>query len=130
MLTLKEVRDYFKSLCDFDHYYVAMIDGSQTNVLGVYNRETGQNVAALNGCKKYDIKNVSFLIHGNKNASDTEELAFEFYETIKDTLDVQMGDTHVFYIMPVNNAPIDVGVDDHGIYEMVIQCDIYYERQV
>jgi hypothetical protein len=42
---------------------------------------------------------------------------------------VKMGDTPVFFIDMLNEEPIDVGTDEKGIYERVIEFDVYYRKE-
>lgn len=129
-LTLKDVKDYMKTLGLADHAYIARIDASQDKTIGVYDRGAGANVSAVGGCKKYGVKSLTLLYHGTKNAGDTEEKALAIYEAINEIRDVTMGQTHVYYAMPMNEEPIDVGTDENGVWERVIDFDLYYERTV
>ena len=43
--------------------------------------------------------------------------------------ELTFGETPVHCLMMRNPEPVDVGTDDAGVYERVIQLDIYFERR-
>lgn len=47
---------------------------------------------------------------------------------LRDTKRVTINGTRVFFTKMQVDEPVDVGTDDNGIFEMVIELDIYYER--
>lgn len=131
MIYLSDVRDWLKTYNIADHYYIGKLDNKQEKSLGVYQREGGEAHVAIGGLDntKYDIKRVSVLLHWNKNARETETTAYELYDKIIKTKELIIGETPVYCLMMRNSEPVDVGTDDAGVYERVIQLDIYFERR-
>ena len=41
---------------------------------------------------------------------------------------ITINDNKVFFTKMLVDEPVDVGTDDKGIFESVIELDIYYER--
>lgn len=131
MMLLSDVRDFLKELNIADHYYIGKLDTKQERSIGVYQRPGGMSRIAIGGlsCTSYDVKRVSILVHWNQNAKETEEKALELFNKLIETENVQMGDSKVYFIAMQTPEPIDVGLDESGIYERVIQMDIYHERR-
>lgn len=129
MITLANVRDWLSTITDAEHYYIGKLDNKYDKSLGVYTlKGSGPPVTAI-GCEStYDIIGVSLLIHWNNNANDTENMARTLYECLRTIQNVSINDTTVYMIELLVPEPIDVGTDDKGIYERVIEFKIYYER--
>lgn len=131
MLSLADIRDWIKSLGAAEHYYIGKLDNKMEKSIGVYQRqENGPPVTAIGGlgCTKYDIKKISVLVHWSKNARETEAAASALFEKLRHFTSVEIGQTHITYLMLLIPEPQDVGTDDNGVYERVIWFDLYYER--
>ena len=85
---------------------------------------------AIGGIKNssYRVKSVSVLVHWNKSVRDTEKAAEQLYNMLRDTKRVTINGIRVFFTKMQVDEPVDVGTDDNGIFECVIELDIYYER--
>lgn len=133
MLGLSNIRDWLKTLENkADNYYIGKLDNKLDKSIGVYQRKTSTAPRMCLGGKEnnsYEVKEVSILIHWNKNARETEEFSYRFYEEILKQNSVVINGHAIKYIKLLNNEPIDVGTDDKGIYERVIELDFYYERK-
>lgn len=133
MLSLANVRDWLKAIGPAEHYYIGKLDNKQEKSIGVYQRkENGPPIMAIGGLDstKYDVKKISVLIHWNKNARETEEVSSAFFEKLRGLGSIEIGQTHVDYLMLLVAEPQDVGADDSGVYERVIWFDLYYERRI
>ena len=130
MVTLADVRDYLKSLNLFTAYYVGRIDASKKNVLGVYDLMPNRRHKTIGkGTRKYDIKGVSLLIHGDTNKTNTEKLAISLYEALESAEDGKIAGRNINIIDLQQDAPIDVDADSSKIYEYVIEVLFYVERE-
>lgn len=130
MITLADVRDYLKSFNLFSGYYVGRIDANKKNVLGVYdlrNRARHETVGA--NTKKYDIKGVSLLIHGDTNKTNTEKLAIKLYEALESAESGEIAGRKINIIDLQQDAPIDVDTDSSKVYEYVIEVLFFVERE-
>ena len=76
------------------------------------------------------MKPVSILIHWNKNADETEKAAFELYTQLGAVSSLTLTNTHVQFIALLQSEPVDAGTDDNGVFERVIELDIYYKREM
>nr|DAZ73076.1 MAG TPA: hypothetical protein [Caudoviricetes sp.] len=72
---------------------------------------------------------MSLLIHYTDNARETEEFARRLYETLYGIKNVEIKEHKIYIIELLTEEPIDVGTDDKGVYEQVIEVKFYYERK-
>lgn len=132
MIGLAEVKDWIKTLqpAPAEHYYMGKLDAKQEKSLGVYQRGRQEPRVPLGGLsnKKCEKKQISLLLHWNRNARQTEEAAFSLHRQLEDLKDFTVGNTHVYFLTLLNGEPVDIGTDDGGIYERVIEFDLFYER--
>ncbi len=129
---LAEIKDWLKTFGIAENYYVGRIDNKKEMSLGVYSRDgPGSPVMALGGTENssYDIKRISLLLHWNKNARETEETALALWDALfgRTDIDVPSG-SHIQYVQPAVPEPVPIGTDDGGVYEYVINLNIYYRR--
>ena len=130
MITLANIRDFLKRFDLFEHYYIGKLDNKQDKSLGIYSFKRNEpTVTAIGGDSSYDIKGVSLLIHYNNNADETEIAALRLFEKLRTVKDVTIGNTQIYMIQLLMPEPVDVGTDDKGVYERVIEMKIYYERK-
>ena len=133
MLGIGDVRDYIAGLgiADNNNVYCGKLDNKKDKSIGVYNlnrqRPLQTAVGGLNN-SSYRIKSVSILVHWNKSVRDTEETSEQLYNMLRDTNNKIITDTRLLFTKMQVDGPVDVGTDDKGIFESVIELDIYYER--
>lgn len=129
MIYLADVREWIKKLKSADYYSVGKIDGTKDKVIGIYQRKSpGTPTRAIGQPSTYGIKPISLLIHWNKNATETEKAAYELYKQLEAVSPCTIGNTQIYMLSLLQSEPIDVGTDENGIYERVIEFDLYYER--
>jgi hypothetical protein len=132
MMSLKEVLAWIKTLnTKFDNYYIGTLDSKNDKSLGVYNlKRESVPVIAIGGlqCTKYAVKKISLLIHWNNASDETEEQAILLFEELLGIRVERIGKHEVYFVGMLTNGPIDVGRDDKGICEYVIELEIYYKR--
>lgn len=129
MLFLSDVRDWLKSFGVGEHYYIGKLDNKNDKSIGVYQRKSvSPPITAIGQPSSYEIKPISILIHWTKNANETEKAAYKLYKKIKDISLLTINNTRIYMLKLLQSEPIDVGTDDNGVYERVIEFDLYYER--
>ena len=129
MITLANIRDWLKSFKIAQHYYIGKLDSKQDKSLGVYTlKKSDSPVTAIGENSTYDIIGVSLLIHWNNNANETETAARRLFEALRTVKNVEIDDTKIYMIQLLVPEPVDVGTDEYGIYERVIEMNLYYER--
>lgn len=128
-MTLAHIRDWLKTFGIAEHYYIGKLDNKQDRSLGIYTlKGNGAPVTAIGTQSTYDIIGVSLLLHWNNNANETEVTARTLYEKLRTIKNFKINDKQIYMIELLVPEPIDVGTDDKGIYERVIEMNLYYER--
>lgn len=133
-MTLSDIRDYIAMLgiAEDEHCYMGKMDNKKDKSIGVYKlKRSGSPKIPLGGLKNatYDTYPVSLLIHWNKSPRNAETAATKLFEAVRDTQNVSIGDTTIKFCNLLVPEPVDVGTDDSGIYEMVVEAVFYYERK-
>lgn len=130
-MMLEDVRDYIESLELSEHTYMGKLDSKKEKSIGVYHsKRENPYRTAIGGpsLQSYGVKSVSFLVHWNKSPRETEKAATALFEALRDTREVEVNNTTIKFIQLLYNEPTDVGTDDDGIYEMVIDAAVVYEK--
>ena len=129
-MMLSDVRDYIASLGLADHVYMEKLDAKQEKSIGVYNsKHTHAYKTAIGGpeLESYGMKYVTFLVHWNKSPRETESAALKLFEAVRNAEEVTINESKIKFIQPLYDIQ-DVGTDDAGIFEMVIEAAVIYEK--
>ncbi|MDO5402980.1 MAG: minor capsid protein [Eubacteriales bacterium] len=130
MIYLSDVRDFIDSLHFSEHVYSGKLDNKPEESIGVYNNKTGTPPQKSVSSASYSVKRISLLVHWNESQRETERKAYEIYEAVKAVRMAAVNNTKILFTEMETDEPVDVSTDDNGIYEMVINFKLYYERQV
>ena len=129
MIYLSDIRDFLKTVFKAEHYYIGKLDNKQDKSLGVYSlKQSGAPVSAIGDESTYNTISVSLLLHWNNNANETERQARNLFETLYSVKDVEINKHTIYIIELLTPEVVDVGTDDKGVYEQVIEVKFYYER--
>lgn len=129
-MMLSDVRDYIASLGLAEHVYMGKLDEKKEKSVGVYHSKHAHAYkTAIGGpsLESYGAKYVTLLVHWNKSPRDTEKAATELFKAVRDTREVAINESKIKFIQPLYELQ-DVGTDDAGIYEMVIEAAVIYEK--
>lgn len=135
MIRIYDVLQWLRTFDDFsifEHSYCGKLDSKKEKALGVYPlRRSGKPYRAFQGLESYDKTSVSLLIHFNKNVTETQEAAFKIFNYLH-TLHVhELADVNgheVIHIDLLSSEPEFVGTDNNGIYEFVIEFELYTKK--
>ena len=131
-MTVEHVLAWLKTLqTKPEHYYAGMLNSKKDKSFGVYQLgERRERTIAIGGSgnTKTGIKGISILVHWNSSSRETENAAANLYANIAAASSPLIGGKKVDYIKLIHDEPIDVGTDENGIFERVIELAIYYER--
>lgn len=130
-MTLTDVRDYIVSLGLSEHVYMGKLPGKQDKSIGVYNSKHQYPYhTAIGGptLESYGTKYVTLLVHWNKSLRDTENAVTALFEAVRGTENAGINNETIKFIQPLYE-PQDVGTDDAGVCEMVIEMAVIYERK-
>lgn len=129
-MMLSDVRDYMESLKLADHVYMGTLPDKQEKSIGVYNSKHQQEYkTALGGPQlaSYGKKYVTLLIHWNESPRESEKAAMAVFEAIETARNVTINEELIKFIQPLYE-PQDIGKDDAGICEWVIEMAVIYEK--
>ncbi len=130
MMTLAEVRDWLKTKISCPQWYIGQIDGNKEQCIGIYNTTGAAPRMAIGGLENTStwVKAVSILVHWGKNANLAEQKAQEVFAALRGVTGAIIGGRRVVMFQMPQAGPVNVGTDDYGIYEYVINAYIIYER--
>lgn len=130
MIYLADIRDWLKQFNIAENYSIGRIDSNKDKSIGVYQRKTSiAPIRAIGNASTYEIKPISLLIHWNKNVAETEKAAFELYKKLEAVSSLTLNNIQIYLLTLLQSEPVSVGSDDSGVFEYVIEFDIYYERK-
>lgn len=134
MLLLEDVRDLVSGLgfTEDHNVYMGKLDAKQDKSIGVYNlKRSAPYTVAIGGKDKesYGTKQISILIHWNRSIRETEAVSTELFNRLSEIREVRINEKQIKFIHPLVDQPVDVGTDDNGIYEIVIEIELIYERK-
>lgn len=133
-MTLMDVMNLIVSLgiVDKSHVYAGKLDNKKEKCIGCYHlRRSGYAHIPIGGKDNitYDVKAISFLVHWNRNQLQTEETAQRLYDALVSVDHMQINECVILFCRLLVPEPQDVGTDDNGIYEAVIEVEFYTERK-
>lgn len=130
-MRLRDVMEWLQGLsAKAENYYCGTLDSKKEKSIGVYQLKSPLNHMAIGGREntKTRIKSVSILVHWTNNSDDTEKFAQTLYDELEASKDVLVGGKTVNYIDLLQFEPVDVGTDENGIFERVIECIFYFQN--
>ena len=137
MLTSYQILQWLKTLCSTKsinllNFYCGTLDNKQLNSLGVYTNISNDvspfiAIGGLNETPTNDL-GVCLLIHYNKNYKQTEEESIKLFNALLELNDFIIDGHAVNYINLLVDYPKDVGTDDNGVYERVINLNVNYKK--
>lgn len=129
---LADIRDYIASLGIARRVYMGKLDAKEEESIGVYgSKHQHAHTAAIGGQgqQSYGMKYVTFLVHWNKSPRDTEKAADSLFQAILSTREDEVNGQRIKFIQPLVGEPVNVGTDEAGIYEMVVEAAVVHERK-
>ena len=129
-MTLSDIRDYIETLTQ-GAVYVGPIPDKPEKMVGVYNsNHQHEYKVAIGGpqLESYGTKYVTLLVHWNKSQHETEKAATALFDAVRTTRDAQVNNETIKFILPVYDLQ-DIGTDDSGIYEMVMELAVVFEKK-
>ena len=131
-MTLADVRDYIASLNLTKEVYMGKLPDKPERSIGVYNSKHQYPYhGTLGGPNQqgYGIKHITLLVHWNKSPRDTEKVATALFDAINIVRDAKKNKTTIKFIQLLYDLQ-DIGTDETGVYEYVIEAAVIYEKEV
>ena len=128
---LSDVRDYVASLGLADHVYMSKMPDKRDKSIGVYNsKHQHAYKTAIGGreLESHGTKYVTFLVHWSQSPRDTEKAATALLNALNKTREATVNKETIKFIQPLYEVQ-DVGTDDAGIFEMVIEAAVVFEKK-
>ena len=133
MMTLENVLEWLKTLnTRADSYYSGTLPNKKEHSFGVYQMKGSRmRDVAIGGADftKTFTKAVTILVHWDSSTRATETAAQALYDELAALREPVIGGYKCSYISLQNNEPVDVGADERGIMERVIDLIIYYRKE-
>ena len=132
MMKLSDIRDFVADLRLADYIYMGKLDAKKEHAIGVYNSKHSHTYkTAIGGpsLQSYGAKYVTILVHWNKSPRDTENASMSIFRALEVTREKNINNQTIKFIQLLTNEPVDVGTDDTGIYEMVIEAAVIYQKE-
>lgn len=130
-MKLSDVRDYVASLGMSEYVYMGKMDPKPEKAFGIYNSKRQKDYkTAIGGTflESYGTKYVTILIHWSKSPRETEEAAEKLFRALMETREETINEAKIKFIQPLYEIQ-DVGTDNSGVYEMVIEAAVIYEKK-
>ena len=130
-MIVADVRDFIETMNLAEHVYYGKMPGKMEKAIGVYNsKHQYAGHTALGGAQyeKYGIRHITLLIHWNKSNRDTEKVTTELFDRIREVRDAEINGEKIKFFMPMYE-PQDIGTDEGGIYESVIETAVIFEKK-
>lgn len=132
MMTNEDVLMWIRMLpVKADNYYCGVMNKKKDRSFGVYQLSRRKNEVAIGGRDptKTHTHGVSALVHWNNSTRQTQRTAIDLYNAVASAVHPEIGSYRAKYIQMQHNEPIDVGMDESGVCEYVIEFVIYYEEE-
>ena len=130
MIYLSEIRDWLKTFDIAENYYIGTMDGRKDKSIGVYQRGNAPLRECIGMLSSYQVKQISVKIHWNKNENETEQAAYQLYQRLKAVSSFDINNKHIIMLKLLHSEPIDILTDELGVYERVIEFDLYYTERI
>ena len=130
-MMLSDARDYVESLQIADHVYMSKMEDKKEKSIGVYHsKHQREYKTAIGGpeLQSYGRKYITLLVHWNKSPRETEEASEQLFQALIKTREATINQTRIKFIQPLYPLQ-DVGTDQSGVYEMVIEAAVIYEKE-
>lgn len=130
-MNLGDVRDYIASLEIADCVYTGKLPAKEERSIGVYNSKHQHAYRTTLGgpsTEGYGEKYVTILVHWNKSPRDTEKAATALFQRLRTARDEKINDEKMKFFQPLYDIQ-DVGTDETGVYEMVIEGVVIFEKE-
>lgn len=129
-MMLSDIRDYIASLGLADSVYIGPLPDKPEKTIGVYNsKHQYEYKVAIGGpqLESYGTKYVTLLLHWNKSQRETEKAGKALFEAVRRSRNTPANNETIKFALPVYDLQ-DIGTDDSGVYEMVIEAAFIYEK--
>lgn len=121
---LSDILEFLKNSNLFNKYGVGYLNSNTEKYLGIYDRQdrSQEDFYIGEGSKT---RKVELLVHGTKNYDETERLADELQEFLKENEYTVIDGKNC--LLTLYDGSIDLARDGNGIFERDVYVDIDYD---
>lgn len=128
MVTNKEIVTWLSGQQAGVAFYNGAIDRNADRCIGVYSRRNGRiQPAAMGKLGTYGTKSMSLLVHWTANSNACEVKAIELWDLLRNATTAEKAIGRTFWV-DARVAPVSIGRDERGIFETVVDFDIFYRN--
>ena len=128
MLFLNQIRDWMKTFDAAENYYIGKMNDKEKS-LGVFQLSPRPPTRAIGQDSSYEVRRISIKLHWNKNQNESERAAYKLYRQLRAVSSFDIDNIHIYFIDLLQAEPVSIDTDVNGVYEWVIEFEIYYERK-
>lgn len=130
MLFCDDILSLIESFNLATHYYIGKLDNKRNKSIGVYNGDKLANRVCLGGYENnlYNVQRFTILVHWTSNPHDTEVIANILHEKLSQVANTYIDNKYIYYVNMLYCQAIDVSTDDKGVYERVIDIEVYSRK--
>lgn len=101
------------------------IDKNKTHAIGVYTRPNGlMQPRSIGSLSSYGVKSISLLIRWGKSSTECEAFSMQIYQKLQNVSAYEeIGDSRCWIV--ASSLPVLLGRDDNGVFESVLDFNIY-----
>ncbi|MCL2398010.1 MAG: minor capsid protein [Defluviitaleaceae bacterium] len=107
------------------------IGRNRERAIGVFAREgRAARQTAIGGCenRSFEVVRVTLLLRWGRDGDVAATKGLEIYEILAERDGIDF-DGRVGFVRAVNAGPVWLGMDERGIFEFVIDFDVYIEKE-
>ena len=128
MLFLNQIRDWMKTFDAAENYYIGKMNDKEKS-LGVFQLSPRPPTRAIGQDSSYEVRRISIKLHWNKNQNESERAAYKLYRQLRAVSSFDIDNIHIYFIDLLQAERVSIDTDVNGVYEWVIEFEIYYERK-
>lgn len=123
-MDIEKVKNGLKEIIAMSNWSCGTIDKNKEQAIGVYdNQRDISKISQFESLQTYTIVPFTLLLRYTQNYVNANKKAYEIYNILK-TQKILEIDNKKYNIFMVYENPQNMGPDDKGIYEFVIDFDL------
>lgn len=127
ILTISEVLDTLKSIITCENWYAGKSFDNDEYCICLYGNRREKGVdSQFPQLRSYGVFPLTIKIRWGKNYAIAEQKAVEVFKMLE-SLRIEIGTKECFF-QKCNNNAIDIGSNEKGVFEFVIDTDIFYKE--
>ena len=131
-MLLSEIRDWLKVLFGWTtSWTIGKLDTTKEQTMCLYNQpdRSGSGIAVGGPSNtRSAVKKVNLVLRWGMDANVAEIKANELYAKLLIAKSAVIGSKNVYFVRLSSPGPIPLDTDSNGVYEYLIEMEIFHER--